>query len=138
MRVEQLLTMPQRYTSPQQRGASHGGPSAISLARRRAASLPSAAMLASRRAALCLLFASACGSAQLPAWVAASADYRAVEAPLPRGYCTAKVQGRGLRDTETDYIPRVIRCENGGANLEALKAQAIAARSVLYYNMATS
>jgi hypothetical protein len=95
-------------------------------------------MLASRRAALCLLFASACGNPEVPAWVAASADFRAVDAPLPRGYCTAKVQGRGLRDTETDYIPRVIRCENGGANLEALKAQAIAARSVLYYNMATS
>ncbi len=33
-------------------------------------------------------------------------------------------------------MPRVIRCENGGANFEALKAQAIAARSVAYYAMA--
>src|SRR5690606_3052377 len=38
---------------------------------------------------------------------------------------------------EDDYLPHVIQCENGGAKLEALKAQAIAARSVAYYNMAT-
>src|SRR3990172_11099228 len=38
---------------------------------------------------------------------------------------------------EDDYLPRVITCENGGANLQALKAQAIAARSVAYYAIAT-
>ncbi len=47
--------------------------------------------------------------------------------------CSWKVEGKGLRDVETDYLPRVVTCENGDAPLEALKAQAIAARSYLYY-----
>ncbi|MCA9636675.1 MAG: hypothetical protein KC420_11665, partial [Myxococcales bacterium] len=64
--------------------------------------------------------------------------HRPVPAPLARGYCAAELEGVGSRDLERDYIPRVIYCENGGADLEALKAQAIAARSVLYYEMATS
>ncbi|HEY8380300.1 MAG TPA: SpoIID/LytB domain-containing protein [Nannocystis sp.] len=58
----------------------------------------------------------------------------AVPAPLPQAYCEINVEGV-LRATETDYIPHVIQCENGGANFEALKAQAIAARSVAYYAM---
>jgi hypothetical protein len=36
-------------------------------------------------------------------------------------------------DIEGDYLPHVVQCENGGADFEALKAQAIAARSYLYY-----
>jgi hypothetical protein len=56
-------------------------------------------------------------------------------APLPSAYCQINVNGVN-HDTETDYIPHVIQCENGGANLQALKAQAIAARSVAYYAMA--
>ena len=58
-----------------------------------------------------------------------------IHAPLPQAFCQINVNGV-LHDTETDYIPRVIACENGGANFEALKAQAIAARSVAYYEMA--
>ncbi|MEM9489154.1 MAG: SpoIID/LytB domain-containing protein [Myxococcota bacterium] len=50
--------------------------------------------------------------------------------------CTVHVTGVGTMSMEDDYLPRVIRCENGGADLEALKAQAIAARSVAYYEMA--
>lgn len=61
----------------------------------------------------------------------------AVKAPLASAYCQINVNGEN-KDTETDYLPHVITCENGGANLEALKAQAIAARSVAYYSMATS
>ncbi|MCE7893704.1 MAG: hypothetical protein KJ015_29035 [Myxococcales bacterium] len=61
----------------------------------------------------------------------------AVKAPLAAAYCQINVNGTN-KDTETDYLPHVITCENGGANLEALKAQAIAARSVAYYSMATS
>ncbi|MCA9639517.1 MAG: hypothetical protein KC492_02455 [Myxococcales bacterium] len=61
----------------------------------------------------------------------------AVSAPLPNAYCTIKVTGVGTISMEDDYLPHVIQCENGGANLQALKAQAIAARSVAYYNMAT-
>lgn len=61
-----------------------------------------------------------------------------VPAPLAGAHCQVQVEGQGLIDMEADYLPHVIQCENGGANLEALKAQAIAARSVGYYNMETS
>ncbi len=60
-----------------------------------------------------------------------------VPAPLAAAYCDVNVTGTGVIDLEEDYLPGVVTCENGGANLEALKAQAIAARSVAYYNMAT-
>jgi hypothetical protein len=36
---------------------------------------------------------------------------------------------------ETDYIPNVVQAENGNASLEALKAQAVAARSYMYYKL---
>ncbi|NJK32065.1 MAG: hypothetical protein HC927_06400 [Deltaproteobacteria bacterium] len=61
--------------------------------------------------------------------------YAYVKSPLDKAYCSVYVEGKGWKSMETDYLPRVITCENGGANLEALKAQAIAARSVAYYNM---
>jgi hypothetical protein len=50
-------------------------------------------------------------------------------------YCQARVQGIGEVEVETDYIPHVVNCENGSAGFEALKAQAVAARSYLYYRM---
>jgi len=40
-------------------------------------------------------------------------------------------------DVESEYLPRVVNCENGGAAFEALKAQAVAARSYLYYRLRT-
>ena len=52
--------------------------------------------------------------------------------------CQANVKGVGLVDTEDKYLPGVVHCENGGAPFEALKAQAIVARSYLYYKMETS
>jgi hypothetical protein len=52
-------------------------------------------------------------------------------------YCTAQVEGIGQVDTETDYLPHVVACENGAAPYEALKAQAVAARTFLYYKMDT-
>lgn len=64
-----------------------------------------------------------------------------VVAPLPAAHCDAHIVDVGVDKwvpTETDYLPHVVQCENGGANLEALKAQAIAARSVLYYAMETN
>lgn len=61
-----------------------------------------------------------------------------VPAPLPAAHCDVLVDGTGVVDLEDDYLPHVIQCENGGANLEALKAQAIAARSVAYYSVETS
>lgn len=65
-------------------------------------------------------------------------DVAKVPAPLPAGHCDVNVTGTGIVDIESEYLPNVIRCENGGANLEALKAQAIAARSVAYYAIETS
>jgi len=50
-------------------------------------------------------------------------------------WCTAQVVGVGAVDTESDYLPHVVACENGAADFEALKAQAVAARSVLYNKM---
>lgn len=44
----------------------------------------------------------------------------------------------GLRDTETDYVPNVVRSENGLASFEALKAQAVAARTFAYFQMQVS
>ena len=52
-------------------------------------------------------------------------------------YCSIVVDGVGEISMEDDYLPHVVTCENGGAGLEALKAQAIAARSVAYYAMAS-
>ena len=47
--------------------------------------------------------------------------------------CTINVTGKGVKQVETDYVPHVVCCENGGAGTEALKAQAVAARSYMYY-----
>ena len=55
----------------------------------------------------------------------------------PDALCEVKVAGIGTLDLENDYLPHVVHCENGGANFEALKAQAIAARSVAYHAMKT-
>lgn len=60
-----------------------------------------------------------------------------VPAPLAAAHCTIVVDGIGEIDMEDDYLPHVIQCENGGAGPEALKAQAIAARSVAYYAIET-
>lgn len=61
----------------------------------------------------------------------------ALMAPLAEAICIAEVEGVGQIDTETDYLPHVIACENGGADIEALQVQAIAARSVLYWTQGT-
>lgn len=60
-----------------------------------------------------------------------------VQAPLSGAHCSIFVQGIGTVDMENDYLPHVIACENGTADIEALKAQAIAARSVAYYYIET-
>ena len=48
---------------------------------------------------------------------------------------TINVTGSGNVDTEGDYVPNVVKCENGLASFEALKAQAVAARTFAYYKM---
>jgi len=50
-------------------------------------------------------------------------------------YCTAHVIGVGDVAVESDYLPSVVNCENGAASFEALKVQAVAARSYLYYKL---
>ncbi|MBN2360913.1 MAG: hypothetical protein JXR83_15765 [Deltaproteobacteria bacterium] len=50
-------------------------------------------------------------------------------------YCRAQVVGVGEVDVETDYLPHVVTCENGGAPFESLKLQAVAARTFLYYKL---
>lgn len=64
----------------------------------------------------------------------ASPDVDSVSQPVT-AYCEAMVQGVGLVDVETDYLPHVVNCENGAAAFEALKAQAVAARTYLYYRL---
>lgn len=49
--------------------------------------------------------------------------------------CEVTVTGKGLRAIEDDYLPNVVMCENGAAPLEALRAQAVAARTFLYYKL---
>lgn len=63
-----------------------------------------------------------------------SVDTRPAWLPL-LAYCEVDLPGVGLVDVETDYLPHVVQCENGAADFEALKAQAIAARSYLYYKL---
>lgn len=72
------------------------------------------------------LTAIACGS-EVPAEIRRSG--------LDDAYCQAMVSGHGMVDVETEYLARVVQCENGNAGFEALKAQAVAARSFLYYQM---
>jgi hypothetical protein len=43
------------------------------------------------------------------------------------------VSGEGELDVETDYLPKVVCCEHGGAHAEALKAQAVMARTYLHF-----
>jgi hypothetical protein len=54
---------------------------------------------------------------------------------LGEAYCQAAVSNHGIVAVETEYLPRVVQCENGNAGFEALKAQAVAARSYLYYQL---
>ena len=53
----------------------------------------------------------------------------------PDAFCTALVDGVGMVDVENDYLPHVVACENGRAGYQALPAQAVAARSYLYYRL---
>jgi hypothetical protein len=52
--------------------------------------------------------------------------------------CQITVNGVGTIDMENDYLPNVVNCENGGASFEALKVQAVSARTFAYYKIETS
>jgi hypothetical protein len=91
-----------------------------------------------RRLALAASFAvaiAACSGADGPD----STDEPVGETSEPlSAQCKANVRGVGTLDVETVYLPNVVHCENGGAPYEALKAQAIAARTYLYYKLETT
>jgi hypothetical protein len=61
-------------------------------------------------------------------------DVGALRAPI-LAFCEAEVAGQGLLEVEGDYLAHVVACENGAASFEALKAQAVTARSYLYYKL---
>lgn len=65
--------------------------------------------------------------------LASAGTVRADVAYLP----TINVTGAGVVATESTYLPNVIACEMGAAPLEALKAQAVVARTYAYYRMLT-
>lgn len=94
-------------------------------------------------AGIALFLTVGCDAAPGPGVVARTADLippsepSAILAPLPAAHCDVVVEGVGEMDLETEYLPNVLFCENNGANLEALKVQAIAARSTAYYAMET-
>ncbi len=44
------------------------------------------------------------------------------------------VKNAGALDVETEYLPKVVCCEHGGAHPEALKAQAVMARTYMYFS----
>lgn len=52
--------------------------------------------------------------------------------------CEVEIDGVGSRAVEGDYLAHVVACENGAADFEALKAQAVAARSYMYYKVETA
>jgi MYXO-CTERM domain-containing protein len=86
-----------------------------------------------------VVVAAGCGGAE-PSGEGAgdeSEDLGTTREPLT-AHCQANVTGIGTLDTETQYLPNVVHCENGGAPFEALKAQAIAARTFLYYKLETA
>jgi len=59
-------------------------------------------------------------------------DQDSNEAELNRVPARVTVEGKSY-DVETEYLPRVVMCENPNAPTEALRAQAIAARTFLTY-----
>ena len=68
-----------------------------------------------------------------------SPEYSVTRSALS-GYCSINVKNESTGavktvDMETDYIPNVTHCENGGAPYETLRAQAVAPRSFAYYKL---
>jgi hypothetical protein len=50
-------------------------------------------------------------------------------------FCEVSLPTKSDIDIELDYLPNVLACENEWGSLESLKAQAITARSYLYYKL---
>lgn len=94
--------------------------------------MPSRSLLHRGLPLLALLLAVACGPRPDEAPVVRTIGTRSAALAA---YCTATIQGSGALDVEEDYLPHVVACENGAADDEALRAQAVAARSYLYYKL---
>ena len=87
----------------------------------------------------CALAVNGCADSDCPDGFCAenygvNPDYTVTKAPLD-AYCTIEVEGTGTVDMETDYVPNVTWCENGGAGEEALKTQTVSARTFAYYKI---
>lgn len=99
------------------------------------------ACLLGRRRATCVWVGMLCGLGACGTELgAAEHDWLRAESQASLSLaarCEVNVLGTGLVDVENDYLPHVITCENGAADFQALKAQAVAARSYLYYRLAT-
>lgn len=80
----------------------------------------------------------ACASLILVVWSCQREQQLEQRTSLLTAYCEVPVIDIGPLEVETDYLPHVVTCENGNASFEALKAQAVAARSYLYYKLDTS
>ena len=61
-------------------------------------------------------------------------EFSVTRAPLT-AYCNIAVEGYGSVAMETDYVPNVTWCENGNAPDQALRAQAVSARTFGYYKI---
>jgi hypothetical protein len=83
---------------------------------------------------LCALLA-ACATVSEPAeelGTIAQPLKSAVVKPIAKINVTVAGTARAL-DVETQYLPKVVCCENGAAHPEALKAQAVLARTYMYF-----
>lgn len=81
-------------------------------------------------ASFVLLTLSACGNfdTEEPLWQEDPQDFDERRQALGE-FCSVEIRNIGTRSVEEDYLPQVIACENNNAPMEALKAQAIAART---------
>ena len=78
------------------------------------------------------LLASACA----PELTSPSCDEGGCDETSVKAICGAKIVGRTTTvDVELTYLPNLLACENASGGFQSLKAQAIAARSYLYYVM---
>ena len=80
-------------------------------------------------AAMALAMATGCGLNDAPQSNLQLEEDLEVKVQELKPFCSVDVEGHGAVDVESDYLPSVVACENGNAPMEALKAQAVAART---------